>query len=171
MDWKQYKIKSDFIPQGAHSILFHKGHARKQFSRASKIAFFAKAGLSDGLVQQRKRSCNISFPVSPGQCKKKKIFRSRLCYLRSARLDPRNPRKKGSFHFIPQGVIPQKQKSTKGSCKLSFLPQCSVGRWPGCAVGIGTCARLSVGLCRPLTQLADLTDEGNEVRFILNIPD
>ena len=35
----------------------------------------------------------------------------------------------------------------------------------------GTCARLSVGLCCPLTQLADLTDEGNEVRFILNIPD
>ena len=115
-----------FIPQGAcEKTVFQ------------SLIFFCKGGFVWWVGPTEKEELQHLIPSLTRAVQKKKIFRSRLCYLRSARLDPRNPRKKGSF--IPQGVIPQKQKSTKGSCKLSFLPQCSVGRWPGCAVGIGTC--------------------------------
>ena len=115
-----------FIPQGAcEKTVFQ------------SLIFFLQRRVCLMGWSNRERGVATSHSQSHKGSAKKKIFRSRLCYLRSARLDPRNPRKKGSF--IPQGVIPQKQKSTKGSCKLSFLPQCSVGRWPGCAVGIGTC--------------------------------
>ena len=104
------------------------------FSRASKIAFFAKAGLSDGLVQQRKEELQHLIPSLTRAVQKKEDFQIAIMLSSQCSAWPPQSPQKGFIPFHSTRGHSTKTEINKGKLQTFISPtmQCWKVAWLCC---------------------------------------